>query len=114
MPCGAEEFTETDDSVVIKYGEIYCRIMGHSRVLCSVGTWGALVTHVMEQYSLKVTLSNNKGRPSNIYLRRVKGIIIVKLLLRPAPPKSQYYIIYRIFSSRTLSMTLVISRSLLF
>ncbi|KAF2179971.1 hypothetical protein K469DRAFT_693641 [Zopfia rhizophila CBS 207.26] len=35
MPCGAEEFTETDDSVIIKYGEIHCRVIGHSRVLYS-------------------------------------------------------------------------------
>ncbi|KAF2182298.1 hypothetical protein K469DRAFT_752360 [Zopfia rhizophila CBS 207.26] len=73
MPRGAEEFTETDNGVVIKYGEIRCRVMGHGRVLCSqkVGTRGALVTHVMEQHGIEVAPSDNEG-PSNIYLRGVK------------------------------------------
>ncbi|KAF2187508.1 hypothetical protein K469DRAFT_749230 [Zopfia rhizophila CBS 207.26] len=74
MPRGAEEFTETDDGVVIEYGEIRCRVMGHSRVLYSqkVGTRGALVNHVMEQHGFEVAPSDNEGRPSNIYLRGVK------------------------------------------
>ncbi|KAF2191882.1 hypothetical protein K469DRAFT_695976 [Zopfia rhizophila CBS 207.26] len=74
MPRGAEEFTDTDDGVVIEYGEIRCRVMGHGGVLCGhkVGTRGALVTHVIKQHGLEVAHSDNEGRPSNIYLREVK------------------------------------------